>query len=272
MEKEILEREEKFHDEWANSVDPSSVQVDALETACTLPETRYIISHIGKDRIRGKKVLEIGCGCGEASVYFAKQGADVIATDLSQGMCDLTQKVARCHNVKLSTQGGVSCENLPFDTSAFDIVYAANVLHHVDIEKTLREIKRVLKPDGIFVCWDPIKYNPAINIYRRLASDVRTPDEHPVDRAYVKTIKQNFSHVQIKGFWFLTNIIFVKYYFIDKLNPGKIRYWKHIIDDADNLKKIYLPLEKIDSILLKLFPIFKWWCWNMVVIANNKQG
>lgn len=269
MGKDVFEREEEFHDKWANSVDPSSVQVDALENACTMPETRYIISHVGKKKLMGKKILEIGCGLGEASVYFAKQGADVVATDISQGMVNLAFKVAACHKVKINGQE-CSAEQLPFDNGTFDIVYAANVLHHVDIDKTLCEVKKVLKPNGLFICWDPIKYNPAINIYRRLARGVRTIDEHPIDKAYLNSIKKHFSNVTSRGFWFLTNLVFVKYYFIDKLDPSKVRYWKYVIEDADNIKKMYSPLEKADHFLLKIFPFLKWWCWSMVIIADNR--
>jgi len=146
MNSEVLNREKVFHDAWAESVDPRSVNVEALSEACTMPETRYILSEIEKlGGLKGKKVLEIGCGCGEASVYFAKQGAIVTATDISDGMVRLTQRVAECHQVELT---GIVCsaDALPFPAESFDIVYAANVLHHVDMGKALDEVKRVLKP------------------------------------------------------------------------------------------------------------------------------
>ena len=74
----------------------------------------------------------------------------------------------------------------------------------------------------------------------------------------------------IKGFRFLTNIVFVKYYFVDRLDPSKVRYWKRIIDDCKQLESLYLPLEKVDQKLLKRFPFLKWMCWNMVIIAKNR--
>ena len=271
MEENVLAREEKFHDEWARSVTPESVQVDAIENACTMPETRYIIRQIGKQNFHGKKILEIGCGLGEASVYFAKLGAIVTATDLSKGMVELAEKVARYHNVHVD---GIECsaDALPFDDNSFDMVYAANVLHHVDIKKSLDEIKRVLKSDGIFVCWDPIKYNPAINLYRKLASGVRTDDEHPIDRFYLNSIKSRFRNVKNRGFWLLTNLVFVRYYFFEHLDPSKVRYWKRVIDDSERLESFYLPLERCDEFLLKILPPLKWWCWNMVIIADNKEA
>ena len=268
MEQEVLSRETTFHDEWAESVSPEFVQVDALENACTMPETRYIIQTIGKGNFAGKKILDIGCACGEASVYFAKQGAHVTATDLSKGMVNLAQRVAEFHNVHLETVA-CSADDLPFDDDTFDIVYVANVMHHVDIEKTLPDIKRVLKPGGKFISWDPVKYNPAINLYRKLATDVRTVDEHPIDINYIRQVQKYFNNVRNKGFWLLTNLVFVKYYFIDKLDPSKVRYWKKVVSDAEEVKDFYLSWERIDKALLGIFPFLKWLCWNMVVIAEK---
>lgn len=271
MDQNIINKETAFHDKWAESVDPSKVKVKALKEACTLPETRYILAFLERyGGVKEKKILEVGCGCGEASVYFATQGAEVIATDISGGMVELAKNVARYHNVEIT---GITCsaDMLPFDEESFDIVYAANVLHHVDMYIALDEIKRVLKPGGYLICWDPIKYNPVINLYRHLASGVRSIDEHPIGRKYLKAIEKRFSRCLSKGFWLNTCLIFIKYYLIDKVDPSKERYWKKIIDDAEQLKPIYTKLENIDKIVLKIFPFLKWMCWNLVVIAKKER-
>lgn len=148
MKQDILDREKAFHDAWAESVAPESVNVEAVAAACTMPETRYILSEIDKvGGLQGKRVLEIGCGCGEASVYFASQGAIVVASDISDEMVNLTKKVAAHRGVNLT---GIVCsaDALPFENESFDLVYAANVLHHVDMEPTLDEIKRILRGGG----------------------------------------------------------------------------------------------------------------------------
>jgi len=264
-------REASFHDEWAESVDPETVNVKALENACTMPETRAIWQFLEKHGgVSGKKVLEIGCGCGEASVFFATKGADVLATDISTGMVELAKKVANCNGVSIN---GITCsaEKLPLEDESFDIVYAANVLHHVNLDIALDEAKRVLKKGGYFICWDPIQYNPAINIYRRIASGVRTVDEHPVDRNYIKKVAARFSTYRYSGFWLTTCLIFVRYFFIEKVNPNKERYWKKIIDDADRLEPMYTKWEKRDKKILKMFPFLKWMCWNMVIIAKKEK-
>ena len=102
QEEIILQKEEKFHDEWAESIVIEDVKVDEFFEACTAPENRIIMKSMGD--ISGKKILELGCGAGEASVYMAKKGGDVVATDLSEGMLKVCLKLADIHNVKLQTK------------------------------------------------------------------------------------------------------------------------------------------------------------------------
>lgn len=262
----ILEKEEKFHDEWANSENIDNILVDEYFESCTTPENKYILEKLGN--IQGKKLLEIGCGLGEASVYFAKKGADVTASDLSGGMLKVALELAKKHNVTIKTLKSPS-DKIEVEDEYFDIVYAGNLLHHVNIDTTLKEVSRVLKKGGMFVSMDPLAHNPAINIYRNIAKDVRTEDEHPLKMRELKLFKKYFSDVEYDTFWLFTNFIFVKYYFIDKVNPNKERYWKKIIKDAKNIEKLYSKLENLDKIAKKLFPFLKRYCWNISIICHK---
>ncbi len=261
---EAYKKEEAFHDIWANSIDIDNVMVDEFFEACTSPENKKILKKLND--IKGKKILELGCGAGEASVYFAKKGADVTATDISAGMLQVVQKVANKHKVKVKTKK-VSSQKLDFEDETFDIIYAANILHHVDIEKTLMEVRRVLKKDGVFVSWDPLAHNPAIYIYRRIATEVRTEDEHPIEMHDLNIFRKYFSSVEIDATWFFTLWIFIKYYFINRIDPNKERYWKKILVEHKKLEKTYTKLERIDSFLFNIFPFIKRYCWNIIIFG-----
>lgn len=260
----ILQKEELFHDEWADSINIDEVMVGEFFEVCTAPENRLIIKKLGD--LKGKKVLELGCGAGEASVYFAMKGADVTATDISSGMLQVVEKIAERHNVSVCTKQSVS-HRIDFDEETFDIVYASNLLHHVDIEDTLKEVQRVLKKGGIFVSWDPLAHNPAINVYRRMATEVRTADEHPLRMKDLKMFKRYFSTVEYDTTWLLTLWIFIRFYFIDRIDPNKERYWKKIITDHKRIEKTFLRLEKLDRMTLALFPFLKRYCWNIVIFS-----
>jgi ubiquinone/menaquinone biosynthesis C-methylase UbiE len=257
-------REELFHDDWASLINIDQVDVDEFFQACTAPENRVIVAKIGS--IRDKKILELGCGAGEASVYFAKLGAQVTACDLSGGMLQTAGKLAKRNRVEIAT-AKCSADVLAFYDNSFDIVYAANLLHHVDIEATLVEARRVLKKGGLFVSWDPLAHNPLINVYRQKAIKVRTADEHPLKMSDLNIFNRLFSQVEYETTWLSTLLIFLKFYFLERVDPNAERYWKKIIYEHKRLERLYLALERIDHLLLRNCTFLQRYCWNVIVFA-----
>jgi SAM-dependent methyltransferase len=230
---------------------------------------RYITQRLGV--IKGKDLLDVGCGLGEASVYFAMLGASVTSSDLSQGMLDAAQRLAAANNVSVQPLLSAA-EDLRITVDRkFDIIYLGNLLHHVNIEETLSRLKRHLKPNGVFVSWDPVQYNPIINVYRKMAMDVRTPDEHPLRIADIKTFRNNFKYVETRFFWLSTLIIFLLMALVQKRNPNKERFWKVVLQEGNKWQWLYTPLSIFDRILLTLVPPLGWLCWNVVVIAKNPR-
>jgi 2-polyprenyl-3-methyl-5-hydroxy-6-metoxy-1,4-benzoquinol methylase len=259
--------EEIFHDKWAAKEDPVKINVKMVNEAITAPEMRYITKCLGD--IRGKKILDLGCGLGEASVYFSLKGAKVTALDLSPGMLKLTSKLAKINNTKLKTHLA-SAENFNMSINQkFDVIYAGNCLHHSNISQTLNKIMTHLKRDGIFVSWDPIQYNPLINVYRKIATKVRTVDEHPLTYKDIQLIKGKFKKASTKYFWFFTLVIFVLMFLFQRKNPNKERYWKTIIYESNKWRLLYHPLELLDSLFLFLFPPLRLLCWNVVIFGKK---
>lgn len=97
---------------------------------------------------RGKEVLEIGCGSGVDALEFARNGAIVTTTDITENAVNLTRELAAEANLPLKVVQA-SATDLPFPDAGFDCVYSYGVLHHIpDIDAALSEIRRVLKPGG----------------------------------------------------------------------------------------------------------------------------
>jgi SAM-dependent methyltransferase len=111
----------------------------------TGPDAREIMLEAVAE-VRPRRVLEVGCGPGEAAERIARElGADVTAIDQSERMVEL----ARARGVKAEV-GDV--QRLPFTDGEFDCVLAAWMLYHVpDVDRGLAEIARVLRPGGRLV-------------------------------------------------------------------------------------------------------------------------
>lgn len=101
-------------------------------------------------RLQGShgKLLEIGCGIGVDSIQLARCGFDVTAVDLTENALAVAKEFADHRGVAINFQQA-NAEGLEFPDASFDVVYSFGVLHHTpDIEKSIAEVRRVLKPGG----------------------------------------------------------------------------------------------------------------------------
>jgi len=255
-------REAAFHDGWANSTHLEDVLVRECFEAPTALENRFILGRMGP--LSGKKLLDIGAGLGESSVYFALQGAQVTTVDISPQMVEMALRLGRKHGVEL--EGVVSgAEDLNLSDASYDMIYVANTIHHVyDRASLFEQMRRALKPGGMFISYDPIAYNPLINVYRRMATAVRTPDESPLTVADLQLARRYFNNVQHREFWISTLLLFVKYYLIDRVHPNEDRYWKRILRESPERLWWWMPLRSLDTLLTRL-PLVRWLAWNTVI-------
>lgn len=100
--------------------------------------------------LRGRRVLEIGCGLGAISGEFARQGVRITSVDLTT-----TGVTAASTRFRLDSSSGAAvqadAEMLPFPDDTFDMVWSWGVLHHTPrTEQAMLEARRVLRPGGEF--------------------------------------------------------------------------------------------------------------------------
>ncbi len=263
------QKEAEFHDQWAADVDLDATLIDETFTATTALENQYVLQQFGD--VRGLRVLDYGCGAAEGGIFLAKRGAKVVAIDVSPGMLDLAQRLAKKHGVEIETRV-VSGDQIPAADGEFDRIYGNGVLHHVPLKTAIPELARIMKPGGIGCFIEPLPYNPLINVYRRIAAEVRTPDEHPLSFGQIDQFKSSFASVAHREFWLTTLAVFLKFYAWDRVNPNKERYWKKIYTDAVKIAPFFDPLKKLDEQLLTRIPLLGRLCWNTVItVASPKR-
>jgi ubiquinone/menaquinone biosynthesis C-methylase UbiE len=102
-------------------------------------------------------VLDIATGTGNTALTFAPLVRRVIGVDVAAAMLDQARARAEEENIQNVEFVSGSAEDLPFSGAEFSLVLSRHAPHHFhDLEKFLREVRRVLKPGGRFVVADQI--------------------------------------------------------------------------------------------------------------------
>ncbi len=204
---DVPEQAEKAYDEIADWY--STRKRSSYEFKILLPTILNLLGNL-----RGKSLIDIGCGPGVYSVEFAKKGAKVFGLDISRKMLDKARNNAKMTNIKLTLQEA-DAHFLPFMDKSFDItVFILTILN----AKMVQEAARVLKPDGLFLFSDthPIieskgKWESNDMGAGRIIEDYFSPDKRewriePVPgrtvtlKYYTRTIEQCVDMIADAGF------------------------------------------------------------------------
>tara|TARA_Y100000768_G_C23892753_1_gene640999 strand:+ start:240 stop:983 length:744 start_codon:yes stop_codon:yes gene_type:complete len=205
-------------------------------------------SHLKKYAYQSK-ILDFGCGAGvfvERTIKYKPK--KIVGIDISEVSIDKAKKRANELNIDVDYYVD-NCEKTQFEKNSFDIVYGTGILHHLEFNKCLDEICRILKSNGSLIFIEPLGTNPFINLYRKLTPNSRSKDEHPLVDKDFEYIKNKFVDINIRYYGFLT-LIFSPFY--------KFPYES----------KFFKLLTKLDQILFK-FKIFKMLAWSVLVTAKK---
>lgn len=204
--------------------------------------------------LRGRRVLDYGCGHGMAAVALARAGAAVTAFDLSPGYVNEARERAQANGVRIKCVVADG-EDLPFEDDSFDAVWGNAILHHLDLARAGRELHRVLRPGGVAVFCEPWGGNPLLAFARRYLpypGKDRTPDEQPLTRRDLVPLREVFPSVEVEGHQLL----------------GMLRRaWR--AGSVSDRRKGHL-LDRLDSAVLRMSPALKNWC-RYVVIRLEKR-
>jgi 2-polyprenyl-3-methyl-5-hydroxy-6-metoxy-1,4-benzoquinol methylase len=102
------------------------------------------------DQIKGKRVLEIGCGLGAHAQLLSQAGCNLTCIDLTEKGVMSTRQRLELNGLHADIRQ-MDAERMDFPDNEFDFVWSWGVIHHsADTERIVRNVFRVLKPGGEF--------------------------------------------------------------------------------------------------------------------------
>lgn len=129
----------------------------------------------------GLRVLDLACGDGSFAVGLAERGARVHGIDISPSLIRRAEKRGRASEARARVEFSVrDAHDTGFRAGSFDLVVGNGSLHHLDLDRALPEIARVLTIAGRAYFVEPLDLHPAVRLFRRLTPRARTPDERPL--------------------------------------------------------------------------------------------
>lgn len=126
---------------------------DIIRFCASLIQKRLTLDRYDVKR-RVERVLDLGCGNGRHAMYFARQGIEAFGIDISDQAIAWAGEWAQSEGLNVDFRVG-DIASLPYEDGTFDAVVTHGVLDHVPMTtamKAVREVHRVLKPNGLFYC------------------------------------------------------------------------------------------------------------------------
>ncbi len=164
--------------------------------------------------LRGRDVLEIGCGTGTDSVLLAANGARVFAYEVSEQAVRVATRRVTVNGVSDRVQFRVAGDPLEaYPDRRFDLIFGNAVLHHLDLEGLGEHLTSVLRPGGACVFREPVVLSPWVGRLRRCIPwypTNPTKDEQPLSAEAVQALLGAFTKVEVHPFeclsrlWYLT--------------------------------------------------------------------
>ncbi len=165
----------------------------------------YLLAR-ASDLRAGLRVLELGCGTGVFTRQWTATGAAILAVDISP---DLLRAGAAEDGGGRARRAVMDVEYLGLREGAFDVVLGVSVLHHVQLARTLIEVRRVLRPGGRIAFSEPNMLNPLVAVQQNSRVLKRLVGGTPHETAFTRwrlaaaLRRLGFADIRIEPFDFL---------------------------------------------------------------------
>lgn len=215
---------------------------------------RYAESFLSK-QVENLNILDCCCGTGVFSIEPSLNGALVFGFDISEQSIKFAKQRADNFGVSHKTNFiAMDVFDMNYDDDFFDIALIYGSLSLMNTEDAIKNIKKVLKPQGKLIVIDSLGYNPFFNWNRKKSIGRWTNQNANEYKTFkyrdLKILKNNFSSVHYKTY----NLTVLFIYFLNKVLK------KSFSDKYFNL---------IDKYFLQI-PILKWLAFKIILVCENK--
>ncbi|HEY9404463.1 MAG TPA: methyltransferase domain-containing protein [Pyrinomonadaceae bacterium] len=152
---------------------------------------RYVLA---QELVRGKDVLDIACGEGYGAALMSATARTVVGVDIDAAVVEHARRKYAPHKNLLFRDG--SCASIPLPDGSVDVVTSFETIeHHDKHQEMMREIRRVLRPEGVLIISSPNR-----PVYTELYGSsnpfhVKELDYHE----FTDLLKEHFRHVNVYG-------------------------------------------------------------------------
>jgi len=238
--------EEIFHDNKYRTQSNYPHHYQLNPTYAVFQEMKQLIGDI-----RGKRVRESGCGEGWTTVEYAALGGEIDSFDISSVAIHHARSLLQNKNYENTCSfKKMAAEQLDYEDEVFDVVVGFAILHHLDLDKSIPELLRVMKKGAKAYFAEPLGTNPIINLYRRLTPQYRTRDEKPLVLDHFNTYARRFTEFTHHE------------YYLTALFPLGLVYLKLPMPFIQRINRRCIDL---DEWILKRFPSLGKYAWYTIV-------
>lgn len=246
----------EWREQTANTKNLSATDIETIDVM-KMPSYQYLYRLLG-EYVKGKSVLDYGCGHGMHAVALADRGArEVVGIDLSEESLAIARE--RAHKAGYDSRitfKSIDAEHLEFPDGRFDVVFDGGTFSSIDVTKALPEIERVLAPGGVLIGIETLGHHPLANLKRWLNRKRGTRTtwaaNHIMKMRDLRLAKTYFTPEKLFFFHFISliTIPFARF-------PG-----------GSLLVRIG---EGIDTILFALFPFLKRYAFKIVFVFKKTK-
>jgi ubiquinone/menaquinone biosynthesis C-methylase UbiE len=245
-------REKEYYDQYAGSFDlDRKIDFSPVDAKEKRPWNSYwSVYHLAAENFKPNSLmLDFGSGPGDNALRFTKIGYQIEGFDISEPNVAVSRLVFEKNGFQGRGNFQVSAaETLPYPDNHFDFIAGIDILHHIDIARSVNECKRVLKPGAVAVFREPLEV-PLLDFIRntwlvKLFAPKKksfelhiTEDERKLNNNDIVTIQKIFPEMVLKRYFLLA------------------RFDKFMREGSDPQPS---TLEKIDHFLMSKIPALKY--------------